>query len=97
MSQWPEQERGQHSTIHIDPLRGKSHSVIGATSTSQSVGGGLVFSSENGSADGRNHMLGLLRGPLGLFPTLTQDLTNWIRHLKRQDITPRRLQNTSLP
>lgn len=43
-SQWPEQERGQRSTIHIDPLRGKIRSVIGATSSSPGVGAGLVCS-----------------------------------------------------
>ena len=41
-SQWPDQEIGQESTIHIDPLRGKRISVIGATSASQGVGRRLV-------------------------------------------------------
>jgi hypothetical protein len=48
-------------------------------------------------ADGRNHMLGLLKGPLDSFPSLIPDLTDPIHHLERQGTSPkRRGQSTSL-
>jgi hypothetical protein len=95
-SQWPEQERGQHSTIHIDPLRGKFHSVIGATSTSQGVGGGLVCLRYVEWANNRNPMLGLLKAPLDSSLSLILGLTDLIHHLDKQDIRSKRIQSTSL-